>query len=263
MSTYKLSKKGENAASDISFLERCVREGLTPKGLRWKLRIQGMDAETEEKVEKIKRDAEARVVDVVIKGMQEKKVQLDAKREDAIEKELERKKGWETIKWVEKVDKYQLSCRKEAEERKKKKMMGLQGAKEKGQQKCKGEEAEGKGEEEQGEEEDEERQVVESWEILVDEEKVKEFGGRIYRKKESIECRMEELREVMNVFESHGLEVSRTPTDGNCFFHAVGEQLGMEHEKVRSTAVGFLRRNNKINGEEWSKFVDKGERGKR
>ena len=97
----------------------------------------------------------------------------------------------------------------------------------------------------------------------MDEEKVKEFGEKIYKKKESIESRMEELREVMQVFERYGLEVSRTPTDGNCFYHAVGKQMGMEHKDVRKAAVGFLRENSNINGEEWSGFTDEGERGKR
>ena len=36
MSTFKLSKKGEDTASDIVFMEKCARDGLTPKGLRWR-----------------------------------------------------------------------------------------------------------------------------------------------------------------------------------------------------------------------------------
>ena len=40
-------------------MEKCARDGLTPKGIRWNLRIQGMDAETKDRVEKIKKDAEA------------------------------------------------------------------------------------------------------------------------------------------------------------------------------------------------------------
>ena len=97
MSSYKLSKKGEDAASDIIFFEKCAREGLTPKGIRWKLKVNGMDEETEEKVEKIKKDAEARVIDVVLKGLREKRIRTDAEREEAIERELERRKGWEAI----------------------------------------------------------------------------------------------------------------------------------------------------------------------
>ena len=107
-------------------MENCAKEGLTPRGLRWKLRIQGMDEATEEKVKKIKEDAEARVVDVVLKGMREKRIRTDAEKEEAIEREMTRRKGWEAIKWMEKVDTYQQKCRREAEERKKKKMMALQ-----------------------------------------------------------------------------------------------------------------------------------------
>ena len=118
-------EKGEDAASDIVFLEKCAKEGLTPKGIRWKLKVHGMDEETEEKVEKIKKDAEARVIDVVLKGIREKRVRTDAEREEAIERELERRKGWEAIKWAEEVDMYQQKCRREAEERKKKKLLAL------------------------------------------------------------------------------------------------------------------------------------------
>ena len=102
MSLYKLSKRGENAALDIDFLERCARDGLTPKGLRWKLKIQGLDERTEDKVEKIKKD-------VMIKGMRGKRLRTDAEREKAIEREMEKRKGdgkekgqkgwdWEAIK---------------------------------------------------------------------------------------------------------------------------------------------------------------------
>ena len=266
MSTYKLSRKGEDTASDIEFMEKCARDGLTPKGLRWNLSVQGMDETTEEKVLKIKRDAEACVIDVMIKGMKEKKIRTDAEREEAIEKELGRREGWEAIKWVDKVDKYQQKCREEAEKRKRKKLRSLQGIQETRKERENQERQERKNKERTDKEEEEakeEERVVESWESLVDEEKVKEFGGKIYRKKESVECRMEELREVMSVFESYGLGVSRTPTDGNCFFHAVGGQLGIEHGEVRSAAVRFLRENQRMNGEEWSAFVDDGERGKR
>ena len=268
MSTYKLSKREENAASDIDFLEKCVKEGLTPKGLRWKLKIQGMEEETKEKVEKIRKDAEARVIDIMIKGMREKKIRTNAEREEAIERELERRKGWEAIKWVEKVDTYQQKCRKEAEERKKRKLTALQKAgkgverwEERGGTEVRKEDEEEKVEDE--EEREDEMQVVDSWESLVDEDKVKEFGGKIYRKKESVDSRMEELGELLRVFENYGLEVSRTPTDGNCFFHAIGEQLGVEHGEARLAAVKFLRENSKMNGEEWAAFVDEGDRGKR
>ena len=45
----------------------------------------------------------------------------------------------------------------------------------------------------------------------------------------------------------------------NCFFHAVGEQLRVEHAKVRAVEVKFLRENSKMNREEWSAFVEEGE----
>ena len=97
----------------------------------------------------------------------------------------------------------------------------------------------------------------------IDEEKVREFGEKIYRKKESIDSRMEELREVWEIFERNGLEVTRTPLDGNCFFHAVGQQVEMEHKELRLAAVKYLRDNQRMNGEEWSGFTEEGERGKR
>ena len=168
-----------------------------------------MDSETEEKVWKIKKDAEARVIDIMLKGMQEKKVRLEVEREEAIEKELERKNGWEAIKWVEKVDNYQQSCKEKAEQRKRKKMMGLQEARKeagKGGEKKIQQKSERGGEWfEDEEEEEEERRVVESWESLVDEDKVREFGGKIYEKQESVESRIDELREVMEVFERYRL----------------------------------------------------------
>ena len=55
----------------------------------------------------------------------------------------------------------------------------------------------------------------------------------------------------------------RTPTDGNCFYHAVGEQMSKTASKVRMEAVEYLRKNEKVNGEEWSSFIADGERGKR
>ena len=125
MSVYKLSKKFENAASDIDFLEKCASKGITPKGLRWNLQIQGLDAQTEDRVEKIKKDTEARVVDVLLKGMRQKMLRLAIEREIAMDKELSKRKGWEAIEWAEKVDSYRRKCKEEAEERKRKKMLGL------------------------------------------------------------------------------------------------------------------------------------------
>ena len=60
-----------------------------------------MDATTEEKVLKIKKDAEACVIDVMIKGMKEKKGRINVEREEAIEKELGKREGWEAIRWVD------------------------------------------------------------------------------------------------------------------------------------------------------------------
>ena len=59
MSVYKMSKRSENITLDRAFMEGCAGKGLTPKGMRWNLEIQGLSQQTEEKVEKIKRDAEA------------------------------------------------------------------------------------------------------------------------------------------------------------------------------------------------------------
>ena len=74
----------------------------------------------------------------------------------------------------------------------------------------------------------------------------------------------EELKGIWRLLDKEGLEVRyKTPMDGNCFFHAVGEQLGTEHKNVRRAAVRFLRENSNINGEEWSGFTDEGKRGKR
>ena len=54
---------------------------------------------------------------MVIKGMKEKKVWLKEEKERSLEKELEKRKGWEAVKWVEKVDDYQMKSM-EAEKRK-------------------------------------------------------------------------------------------------------------------------------------------------
>jgi len=70
-----LRRKGKD--SEIEFLEKCASKGLTPDGLGWNLKIQGMDKEMEEKVEMVKRDAESRVLDVLIKEMKEKKTKLE------------------------------------------------------------------------------------------------------------------------------------------------------------------------------------------
>ena len=226
-----------------------------------------MDPETKGKVDTVKKDAEARVMDLVIKGMREKEARLQGEKQEAVDRELKKRNGWEATMWVEKVDTYQQKCRKEAEERKKKKIKVLTELRDGGEarhmEKLKvaqdaGRDLRRKEEEEEGEEERvesgkkaiSEKRVVESWECLVEEEKVKEFGGKLYSKEESIESRMEEIKGVMEVFEENGLEAIRSPLDGNCFFHAVGQQTGMGQEEVRALAVKHLRESNRMNGEE-------------
>ena len=118
MSTYKLSRRLENATSDEKFLEECIQKKIVPKTLQWKIKINGLDKQFEEKVEKIKDDAAARVLDVMVKGMRHKRMGLEKKQQEGIDKVLEQKKGWEGIKWMEKIDGYQKKCRNEAEERK-------------------------------------------------------------------------------------------------------------------------------------------------
>ena len=51
--------------------------------------------------------------------------------------------------------------------------------------------------------------------------------------------------------------------DGNCFYHAIGEQVGIGADEVRKAAVEHLKRNERMNGEIWSSYVVGGERGKR
>ena len=123
------------------------------------------------------------------------------------------------------------------------------------------------GEEEVEEEETgsraQDEQVVDSWEELV-EEGWRELGRSIYDGEDSVEKRMEELKGLIKVFCKEGVEMRyKTPMDGNCFYHAVGEQVGKTALEVRREAVGYLRANERINGEEWSSFILDGERGKR
>ena len=125
MSVYKLSRRNVNVNSDIGFLEKCVSNGVTPNGFKWNVAVQGMDEETKEKAEKIKIDAESRLIDVVLKGMKEKKARLKEEMEQAVDRELEKRKGWEATRWVERVDQYQQRCEKEAEGRKRKKIAVL------------------------------------------------------------------------------------------------------------------------------------------
>lgn len=54
----------------------------------------------------------------------------------------------------------------------------------------------------------------------------------------------------------------KTPADGNCYYHAMGEQVGRTALEVRKMVVEYLRENQRI-GEEWSGFINGGERGKR
>ena len=55
MSNYKLSRQLENIVSDKGFIEECVRQKFVPKGLQWNLRVNGLDREAEEKVERSRR----------------------------------------------------------------------------------------------------------------------------------------------------------------------------------------------------------------
>ena len=79
--TFKTSRRLENVSSDINFLEECMGRKLVPKGLGWKLQIQGLDGEVEEKVKRIKEDAISRIMDVVVKGMKRKKKILKGRLE--------------------------------------------------------------------------------------------------------------------------------------------------------------------------------------
>ena len=83
--TFKTSKKLENVTSDVGFLEECIARGVVPKGLTWKLQVQGLDQETEEKVERIKQDATSRVMDVMMKGLKRKKEHLEGRLEEKVE----------------------------------------------------------------------------------------------------------------------------------------------------------------------------------
>ena len=130
--TFKTSRRLENVSSDITFLEECVRRGVVPKGLGWKMQVQGLDEEVEERVSKIKEDAVSRIMDVMVKGMKRKKEMLEEKLEREVEEVVGRKEGWEAVWEMEKVDEYKRKCREEADQRKKGKMKKLQMPKEVG-----------------------------------------------------------------------------------------------------------------------------------
>ena len=285
-SRFRVVKRIENAASDISFLEECARKGEIPKGFKWKFRAQGLKQEDEEKVEKIKEDAVLRIMDVIVKGLKEKKKELEKEEERMIEEVWAEKSGWERIRWNEEIDGKHKWYAEEARKRKEKKRKQMQ-ARPKGTAAERGDKSggdddvdwiggsnkEGKGEKKKGDkatqeedkEEQREQEVVESWEMLAEEgERWKDLGLQIFEEEGIVARREEELKGLTNLMEREGVEMRyKTPMDGNCFFHAVGEQTGQTAAEVRREAVHYLRENTHVNGEKWSDFVVGGERGER
>ena len=79
-SSFKIAVKLENVVSDIKFLECCVGKELVPSGLKWKLRVQGLGDDVQERVELIKKDATMRVLDVMLKGLKDKEAVLEEKK---------------------------------------------------------------------------------------------------------------------------------------------------------------------------------------
>ena len=281
----RVIKKVENITSDINFLEECVRTGKVPNGIRWKFKAQGLGEEENERIETIKKDAIFRIMDVMVKGLKEKGDRLERQKEEMIEEGWRNKNGWDKVKWIREVDDWQRKFRKEAEERKRRKREKMdrqnqegEGGYQEGKVWRKGAEQEEsingrrtcRDIEEEGEEEGV-AEVVDSWEMLVEGDGTEEkedtwmdLGRKIYDKEESILGKEEELKGIKKILEKGRVEVGyKTPMDGNCFFHAVGQQVGMSHKEVRMEAVEFLRSNRLICGEEWSGFIVGGERGKR
>ena len=77
------------------------------------------------------------------------------------------------------------------------------------------------------------------------------LGQQIYDKEESVDSKEQELRGLVEVMRREGVEVRfKAPADGNCFYHTVGEQVGMTASEVRRVAVEFLRKNERINRED-------------
>ena len=128
-STFKTSRRLENVTSDVRFLEECMGKNIVPKGLGWKLQLQGLDEEVEDKVRRIKEDAISRVMDVMVKGMRRKKEMLEDKLEKEVEKVVAGRAGWEVVWEMEKIDEHKRKCKEEASRRKMGKMKKLQAQK--------------------------------------------------------------------------------------------------------------------------------------
>ena len=79
-STFRVTRKIANVASDIGFLEECGKKGHVPNGFRWKFKAQGLKEEDIHKLEQIKKDAVLRVMDVVLKGLKQKEEELRQER---------------------------------------------------------------------------------------------------------------------------------------------------------------------------------------
>ena len=175
-STFKTSRRLENVTSDVRFLEECMGKNIVPKGLGWKLQLQGLDEEVEDKVRRIKEDAISRVMDVMVKGMRRKKEMLEDKLEKEVEKVVAGRAGWEVVWEMEKIDEHKRKCKEEASRRKMGKMKKLQAQKgplrEERVPEAKGGETRVCEEVEEEEEGEEGEATVESWEMLV------EKGGR-------------------------------------------------------------------------------------
>ena len=262
MEDFRVIKKIENVTSDIRFLEECVRIGWIPNGFKWKFKAQGLKAEDDRKIECIKKDATLRIMDATIKALRDKKRDLEQEKERMIDRAWREKSGWDRTKWMKELDESHLRYREEAAQRKQKKKQ----KRNKRQEWVSGGAEDRATEHSEGNEEEEEREepVVESWEMLVEEEEWEKLGREIFQEEESVKGRKLELQGLQERMEEGSVEVSfRTPLDGNCFYHVVAEQVGKTALEIRKEAVEYLRTNERINGVDWSGFVVGGERGKR
>ena len=95
--------------------------------------------------------------------------------------------------------------------------------------------------------------------MLVDKDKWLILGWKVYFLEESVRSKKEIFLDLVQVFKKHGVEFRcRTPTDGNCLYHRVGEQTGMTQERVRGAAMPFLEGNEHVFGGKWIDIVKMG-----
>ena len=122
---FKAASRFENVTSDINFIELCLKEEKVPKGFRWKLTVQGLGDENQQRIDVIKKDAELRVMQEVKRGMHEKRRRLEEEADRGIEEMMKQKDRWDGMNCLKKLDEYQEKAREEARQRKEKKLKSL------------------------------------------------------------------------------------------------------------------------------------------